>query len=70
MTREDGLDEGEVCDFAGYVIRWGVTGDKCDQFFKESSEMLERRVICGLFLKGSYGHSLQVMVPMLVVEQT
>ena len=52
MTREDGLDEGEVCDFAWYVIRRGVTGDKCNQFFEESSEMLGEKSDKVVIFKG------------------
>ena len=70
MTREDGLDKGEVCDFAGYVIRRGLLETSATSFLKNLKKCLERRVISGLFLKGSYGHSLQVMVPILVLEQS
>ena len=38
-------------------------------FLKNRVKCLERRVNSGLFLKGLYGPSLQVMVPMLWVKQ-
>ena len=31
MTREDGLDQGEVCDLGRDVVGRGVAGDKRDQ---------------------------------------
>ena len=65
MTREDGLDKGEVCDFAGYVVWRGVTGDKCDQFFEESGEMFGEKSDKWVIFKGvvralitSYGSNI------------
>ena len=40
MARENSLDEGEVRYFAGYVIRWGVRGDKSNKLFEEATEVL------------------------------
>ena len=39
MTREDGLDQGEVCDLGRDVVGWGVAGDKRDQFFEEKGKV-------------------------------
>ena len=52
MTREDGLDQGEVSDIGRDVVGWGVAGDKRDQSFEELGKMFGEKSEEWVIFKG------------------
>ena len=52
MTREDGLDQGEVSDLGRDVVGWGVAGDKRNHFFEELGKMFGEKSVEWVIFEG------------------